>query len=158
MSAYICDKNHLIYLAKATESPCGARYSSFSYYFENQTHYVKPSDYTAQADVANMLLMENIKSVGYRYNQKSSAGLPGPTSVDIVSVRDISRTFFRSFDPVQVIKACDCYSYQACEHEGWKTSQAKAFIDALRKSASKAFPGYDDACWGAPEPIAPARR
>jgi hypothetical protein len=154
MSAYICDKHHLIYLAKAADSRCGgACHCSFSYYYEGQTHYIRASDYEAQAEAATMLLMENIKSVGFRYRQSSSVGLPGPTTVEIITTHDICRTSFRSIDPVQVIKACDCYSYQACEHEGWKTSKAKAYIDSLRNSAAQAFPGYDDAKWGAPEPL-----
>ena len=159
MSAYICDKHHLIYLAIAAESNrIGGRQCSFSYFHDGETHYLRASDYEAQADSANMLLMENIKSVGFRYGQSTSAGLPGPTTVEIITSQDICRTSFKSLDPVQVIKACDCYSYQACEHDGWKTSKAKAFIDSLRHKAAKAFPGYDDAQWGAPEPISAATR
>lgn len=154
MSAYICDKHHLIYLAKAADSRCGSQHHcSFSYYHDEERHYIHASDYEAQAEAATMLLMENIKSVSYRYKQSTSAGLPGPTSIDIITSRDITRTSFRTMDPVQVIKACDCYTYQACEHPGWKTSKAKAFINSLRNAAAHALPGYDDAKWGAPEPI-----
>jgi hypothetical protein len=159
MSAYICDKHHLIYLAKAADSRCGgSHHMSFSYYHDGKTHYIHASDYEAQAEAATMLLMENIASVGFRYNQSTSAGLPGPTTVEIITSRDICRTRFESIDPVQVIKACDCYTYQACEHKGWKTSKAKAFIDSLRQTAACAFPGYDNAKWGAPEPVFAATR
>jgi hypothetical protein len=153
MSAYICDKHHFIYLTKAADRLGYHRHCSFSYYHDNATHYLRASDYETQAEAATMLLMENISSVGYRYNQSSSAGLPGPHAIDIITARDITRTSWRSFDPVQVIKACDCYSYQACEHPGWKTSRAKAFIDSLRKTAAHALPSYDASTWGAPEPI-----
>ena len=40
--------------------------------------------------------------------------------------------------------------HQACEHEGWDTSEAHTFVDALRRHASTRFPGYDAAEWGAP--------
>jgi hypothetical protein len=29
------------------------------------------------------------------------------------------------FDPVQVLKSCDCYEYQSCEHDGWEDSEAR---------------------------------
>jgi len=49
--------------------------------------------------------------------------------------------------PVAVLKACDGYEYQACEHPGWEASEAHAYINALRRRAIHALPGYDEAAW-----------
>lgn len=51
------------------------------------------------------------------------------------------------FSPVEVLKACDCYEYQACEDEGWDGSLAKAFIGRLKDTMVRKLPGYEEAPW-----------
>lgn len=70
-----------------------------------------------------------------------------------------------TFDMAAIVKACDCYAYQACEHRGWEKSGARLLIAKIRRAAldlagwrgrdpaeldvgSKAMPGYNDAAWG----------
>ena len=50
-------------------------------------------------------------------------------------------------DPVAVLKALDCYEYQACEDGGWEASEALAFCEALRHRAVGRLPGYEAAPW-----------
>lgn len=50
------------------------------------------------------------------------------------------------------LKAINCYTYQACEHEGWAKSRAKALCDAaeafLSEKLARCHPAYDQAEWG----------
>jgi hypothetical protein len=152
MSAYIVDKLHVQYLVEAAMS---RRIGGGCFYWcwGNPTLSSKLdcADKDTAAQIANMLWCENIKSVSTRYPNESSATLPGPTARDFtVQARDFNGVRWLQFSAVQVIKACDCYAYQTCEHDEWETSEAKAFIDALRSSAWHELPGYDEAEWGAP--------
>ncbi len=159
MSAYIVSKSHIVYLVAAAMSRRLSKqvHYSFSYYHGEARHELKAGDYQAAADMANMLWMENIKSVSARYPSESSATLPGPVGEDfVVTIADIPGHV--EIDPVQVFKSIDCYSYQSCEHDGWRASAAFAFCESLRKAACSSIIGYDDAAWGAPEPKARRNR
>lgn len=48
---------------------------------------------------------------------------------------------------VQVLKACDCYDYQACEVDDYDRSLAAKIVDSIRRMAIDALPGYEDAEW-----------
>ena len=88
--------------------------------------------------VGQMLIRENHLSVNFRYDERPTVTLEDPYRFNMR---------LRPIDPVQVLKALNCYEYQSCEHPGWKTSEAKAFCDALRHSTIHRLPGYDDAEW-----------
>jgi hypothetical protein len=63
-------------------------------------------------------------------------------------------------DPVAVVKAVDCYTYQSCEHPKWTDSRAAAYCTRLRSAAMTGLPiehttggtpypaGWDQAPWG----------
>ncbi|MBI2060714.1 MAG: hypothetical protein HYT87_13170 [Nitrospirae bacterium] len=99
-----------------------------------------PGDRAAQERIGQLLQVENLRSVEYRYSQiephKPEEYTPTP-----ITLKE---------NPVQVIKSCHYYEYQSCEHPGWETSEACAFIQALEKAAMRALPGYKSAIWGAP--------
>lgn len=157
MSAFICDKAHIVYLVTAAMSRSLNHYGSFSWYFPDATQpcgkqrgELACNDYEKAAEIANMLWRENIKSVSYRYPGESSDTLPGPVGGNfVITERDIC-VFHPPIDPVQVLKSCDCYGYQTCEHPEWESSEAYAFIDSLRHHAWSSLPGYDAANWGGP--------
>lgn len=151
MSAFIVSKNHILFLIAASLTRSINDYGC-SWYHDNKRHTLESSDSTRAAEVANMLWRENIKSVSHLYPGESSATLPGPVDKSgfTITEADVELCFDR-IDPVQVIKSCDCYEYQTCEHDGWESSEACAFITALRRSACSSLPGYDAAEWGAPE-------
>jgi hypothetical protein len=159
MSAYIVDKEHVLYLVEAAMSRrIGG--GSFYWMWGNPTQSAKlgTCDYERAVEVANMLWRENIKSVSARYPNESSATLPGPKGGAFVITRaDFEGVRWLQFDAVQVIKACDCFNYQSCEHGEWEASEAKGFVDALRSSAWHELPGYDGATWGAPAVYSNAR-
>lgn len=93
-------------------------------------------------DLGRMLLRENMASVACRYAHK------GFTVDEFeLSAYRASRPA-REFSVVELLKALDCYEYQACEHNGWKGSRAATFCADLRTALIKCLPGYDDAPWG----------
>lgn len=151
MSAYIVPKNTILFLTLAALSRRIACHGVT--WFHNETsHTIRQCDYERAAEVANLLWRENISSVSARYPNESSATLPGsPAGKAVITRRDMA-TVFDEFDPVRVLACCDCYEYQSCEHEGWHTSEAKAFLEGLRSSAICALPGYGECGRGAPEP------
>lgn len=93
-----------------------------------------------EQETVEILYRENIKSVAYRYPDWGEA-----QDNIVYNPRATILT------PVQVIKACHCLGYQSCEHEGWKTSTAKAILDDIEAAAVRALRGYEDAAWEIPE-------
>lgn len=157
MSAYICEKNVFVYLISAAVSRrlSGRGNSAFRYCFNSLASEIRAGDRDSLASVANVLYGENVKSVSARYpNDKSSATLPGPISAQAITERDFGpRVLWTDFDPVQVLATIACLSYQSCEHSEWEKSEAFAILEAIKDRAIRALVGYDDAVWGAPEPI-----
>jgi len=96
-------------------------------------------DYTNVDEVGQMLWKANFDSVNYRYSE----GKMAPAYVHPAFKR-------YDLDAVQILKACDCYEYQACETPSWDTSLAHAFIESLRRQAITKLAGYNDAEWGPP--------
>jgi hypothetical protein len=96
----------------------------------------------------------------YRYPEATRHNLPGPCDEDFkLMARDIEgnehRPAFRyDLNPVQVLKSCNCYEYQTCEHPGWKRSQAHTFIETLKATAIRKLAGYEKADWGWPGRLA----
>lgn len=157
MSAYIVNKEHILYLVQSaislTRTP-RRHLNAFRWYFGNPTRSgeIPHGDYEKAAEAANMLWQENIKSVSCRYPGESSGTLPGPRNGSFVVEASDFSAFFEFPNLIQVLKACDAFEYQSCEHDEWQDSEACAFINSLRKQAWTALPGYEEAAWGAPEP------
>lgn len=148
-------KHHIVYLVEAAASRQIAKFGSFSWYWgNNQTHQgqIRPGDWNSQVEAANMLWRENIKSVSARYPNESSATLPGPRGVEFVVEDKDLKIGWMEFNPVQVLKSAQCYSYQSCEHDEWEQSEAFAFIRSLKDAAIHSLPGYEQAEWGSPDP------
>jgi hypothetical protein len=155
MSAYIVDKEHIVYLVSAAMSRRITHYRAFSWYWKDapqiqDRHRKLEGDHEQAAEVANMLWRENIKSVSHRYPNESSSTLPGPINTDWTVEAADFRFASLTPDPVQVLKSIACYEYQTCEHPEFEQSEAYAFVKALESAAIGALPGYDDAEWGAP--------
>ncbi len=155
MSAYICDDRHFLYLIGAAMSHrLNVGQGSFSWYHNGARHELACNDYERAAEVANMLLCENMRSVSHRYPHESSATLPGPKSGVAPFTSRSPFTSFDAFEPAQVLKAIHCLEYQSCEHDEWRESESFAFLQALSGRACRSMIGYEDAEWGAPKPAA----
>lgn len=85
--------------------------------------------------VGAMLLAENQHSVNHRYRRDE---IEFPYSFVLDS---------RPVDPLRILKAVDCYTYQSCEHPGWESSESRAFSDTLTHLAIRCLPGYKEAAW-----------
>ena len=77
-----------------------------------------------------LLVAENRRSVNHRYNE------------DEIEEPYEFTEYTGNFDAVKMLAAIGCYEYQACEHPEWKTSEARAFCEALRDRMIHALPGY----------------
>ncbi|MDD5547059.1 MAG: hypothetical protein PHO67_07915 [Candidatus Omnitrophica bacterium] len=125
----------------------------FSWYWNEERHTLDRCEISSQIGVANMLWQENIKSVRARYPDADYANLPGEVGETYVIDERDCQMMWPIYEPTQVIKCCNCYSYQSCEHDGWMASEAHAFIEHLIHLAITALPKYESAEWGAPAPL-----
>jgi hypothetical protein len=104
--------------------------------------------------VGAMLWSENVRSVAHRYAEAGApeswetlCDLPGPADFSPMDVAAYKHRNGPVLAPVRVLKACDGYEYQSCEHPDWEQSEACAYLDALRRAMIRALPGYDSADW-----------
>lgn len=51
-------------------------------------------------------------------------------------------------EPVEVLKAIQCYEYQSGDFPGYDKSEAAKLCASLTAKAVTKLPGYDDAPWG----------
>lgn len=117
--------------------------------------------------VGAMLIAENVRSVQHRYPDAGMDSIPGPVDNGYATDALLGQYRYRAhaaagspgawgsmvgprrLTAVEALKAIDGYEYQACEHDGWEASEAKAFCEALRRALIGALPGYDAAdTWG----------
>ncbi len=133
MSAYVVAPNHINGLISWARSRVIG--GALTYYWQGRRRDIRGDE----ARCASVLYAENVRSVSSRYNDAEPAhGFA-------------FRPTFCEVNPVQIIKACHCYAYQACESDEWETSEARAIVDAIEAAAIRALPGYDAAAWGMPE-------
>lgn len=166
MSAFVVSKAHIDALIRVgLEGPAdrATRYPgngwSGVYWFDPQSG---PRGVSRQLtheiadEVGAMLVLENVRSVQYRYQDGSLDNLPGPTSPYYTNpyayplhgtgpIRIGQAP--RRLTAVEALKAIDCYEYQSCEHPEWHGSEARRLCDALRQRLIGALTGYDEAPW-----------
>lgn len=142
MSAFVCDRDHIAYLA----SFCRIDWD-FSYYWNKEWHFVNTSEDALL--LGQKLWDENITSVLYRYSDRTREDIPGPIGEDFVL--NLEDLFCDNFNPVQVLKACICLEYQSCEHAEYEGSEAYAILKTIQARAIRCLPGYKEAKWGAPK-------
>lgn len=83
--------------------------------------------------VGAMLLAQNRRSVDFRYNE---------SDIEEPYLHAVSTT---PREPVEILKAIDCYEYQSCETPDWEDSEAARFCQALRALLIGKLPGYAEA-------------
>ena len=155
MSAFMVDDIHITELVRAA---LRANRSGITIYHENESH---PVDCTNAEEWAQLLKDENRRSINARYPDtiEDPEHMPGkigetaePWVGDIGIVHSILGTPLlkdgHPLPPVAILKAINCYEYQACEHDGWKSSLAQAFCQTLTAYTINSLPGYDEAPWG----------
>ncbi len=147
MSAYVVDREHIRYLVSAGLAWDHISNGHLQWYWRSGWHKLEGEN---ASRVGQMLWDENIRSIEGRYPDCVGHEERMPGAVGENYLFDFERWPLGQIQPVQVFKACACYSYQSCEHEEWEASEAFAYIQALRKRAEGALPGYEDAEWGVP--------
>lgn len=158
MSAYMVDREHVSYLVEAAMNRPIVRDHTMSWYHDGERHALSCGDFQRAAEVGQMLWDANKESIMARYpdTREDFSDAPGPCDETFVYDEHINCPM-HVFSPVAVLQAINCFNYQACEYEGWKDSEAKAFLEALKHHAIGALPGMEDAAWGAPESYRPIR-
>lgn len=148
MSAYIVSKKHIDAILSA-ELNRRIDYP-LAWYYKGER---KTLDRNTADAVGGMLWQENVESVATRYPDDKPGEWPGPCGLTMVEVMAYKWEPIRSgntpryIQPIEALKALDGYEYQACEHDEWETSEAKAFCEAMRGNLIRRLPGYDDAPW-----------
>lgn len=132
MSAYLVEREHIEYLVEAAvdKGIC------------SEGHLIRRGN---ASEIGQMLWDENQRSLGARYEGRHGSHDPAPRYGEHVGLSKSP-----SADPAQLAKACNCYSYQACETDDWETTPAFRLISKLIASTTRNLPGYDRAKWGCP--------
>lgn len=145
-AAFVVSRSHIRYLVDAAAYLAQRTRMSFRY---TENLVIRPGcDKETKVAIGQDLWNENIKSVQTRYPEDSLDELPGPIGENYtLTADDFPPRPFHDWSLVQILKACDCYAYQTCEHQGWETSRAKTLIDSIISIAYGELPGYDDANW-----------
>lgn len=92
-------------------------------------------------EIGQQLLLENCRSVAYRYD---------------IAV-DACWQYYRfnpkyAFNPPvrltsQLLKLCDCLEYQSCERDDWYGSAAFRKLNEIRSVLISSLPGYEEGSW-----------
>ena len=129
MSAYVVNTKHLdalITWAAAKDEPL------IWFTLPNgQGHPVKDNESAA----GQLLHDQNVHSVNYFYE------------TDHAPIAYMWTRYPERLSVAQVLKACDCYDYQAGAIDGYKYTWAGLLIDAIRSAAIERMPGYKEAHW-----------
>jgi hypothetical protein len=139
MSAFICNPEHFHALASFVTlgnlyNPPGIEPAWLR--DRCREHGVEMSGDIAST-VARILYLENVRSVDHLYQESN----------DIDPEHWTLRGYPKLFNPVHILKMCDCLEYQSCENEDYRDSLAYLLLERIRKHAIHNLPGYDDAPW-----------
>lgn len=124
MSAFVVPAFHINALVSwaATRQAC-------DYYWASRRREIRGDEQR----IASVLHAENVRSVNSRYRE-----------------HEVAHGFRFAWvppsllEPVDVIKACHGYAYQAMETDDWETTEAHAIIKAIEGRAVRSLPGYDE--------------
>ena len=139
MSAFQCDDSHISALA-GYAAKHGLCYVATFPHRENDAE-----------RVGIMLHAANVASVFARYQGRHGSDDAAPF---VFNARAAARVVDAA--PIAVIKAAQCFEYQACEVDGWDETPAARCIRQIIAHAISDLPGYNDAAWGSPLPAVSA--
>jgi hypothetical protein len=146
MSAWLCSQEHINLLVNASKHPreqdfdmlvkenlrsLEARYPGRDFLDEWKTH---ARTFKFRADKPSAIVSTALV--------KNADHVRGPIGVDSARVT-----------ATQIVKAADCYDYQACETDDYNTTQAAKYVTEVRKQAVAAGGEstgklYDALLWG----------
>jgi hypothetical protein len=126
MSAFIVSDKHIS--AMIFNAVTGNR---ISYYWNGKRHQMN----CKSQEIGQKLVDENYRSVNSRYGEN---GQPHEF---------VMQHLERRYSPIEIIKACHCYNYQACETQDYFETEAHAIVKAIEASAVRDIAGYEQAAW-----------
>lgn len=165
MSAYVVNRAHIDLLVGAAlrSKPAGQpgvtgnlqwwrvdEDGDFAGWHRLEPHCTEPPDddlnltCVSPSWLGQILINENVASVSYRYpDDNVDAGeLPGPVDAYYLGPY-VYRDRRITLKTGEVFAMIDSFDYQACEHPGWRKSEAFAFLRALREAYCRRVEGYD---------------
>jgi hypothetical protein len=117
MSAFLVSQNHINAIVSFAAAHCG------------------PTDIA----MAAVLTAENVRSLAYRYSdigeERALASSYVFEPVNLASLVEGKRKPAVAAIATQIVKACDCFDYQACETPDYETTQAARFVAMVRNRA-----------------------
>lgn len=133
MSAFVCSTEHINAMLSFVAN---RRMGATVYTAQNNYNLRDEEEYRK---VAALLYLMNHRAVMQRYGESAEE--------DAEAFPDwrVTRT---PYSPVQIIKLCHCYSYQACEANDYDGSEAHRVVLAIEHIAARELPGYSEAQWG----------
>lgn len=147
MSAFMCSDRHFGILAAYAVAHLleAVPYELRSELERDGFEHRRGATHRTISRVASMLASENLKSLAHRYPRDHHLDAASYDSFDIPRTIEADA---RMTPALHIVKACHCYAYQACEHQGWPTSLAKDLVDRIEEHAVRRLPGYEAAPWG----------
>ncbi len=131
MSAFICSSKHInTIVSYGIQKGASAYVAGASGKFYWQSFELDPSL------IVNILTNANTRSVNKLLGKKDS-----------ISTAKYAAIATAYLSPVQIIKLCDCFDYQASEIDDYDQSAAAEMIRSVRALAIDSLPGYADAHW-----------
>ena len=125
MSAFMCSENHINTIVTF------AQQRMISAYIDGLTYEAK---HDPQAWVM-ALTLANRESLKARYGDEDDSPVP---------------TFYKhrpDATPVEIVKLCQSFEYQACEVTDYASTRAHRLIEAVLYEILTTLPGYDYAAW-----------
>ena len=152
MSAYVVEKEHVIYLVKACLNwvHVEALRVWVSSLDEDLVGLPSPNTERLDAAIAQALWDVNIEAVRDRYPE---GPLPGPAEIAPIIPDDFDSMVWPIFDALQVAESVLCYEYQCDEWPLWGKTFAKLFCDNLSRMAVRRLTDQQGLVWGCPEPV-----
>jgi hypothetical protein len=135
MSAFIVDKEHIDRIVSAASAA---------------NKLPRPG---SENEIGRMLWRENLISVAARYPGDGDGDRPGPSDFKDSDVDTYVWTPTDIITGNALRKTLACLRYQSCEHDGWPTSAACAFIERLMPAEDMSARGkqLEEATpWGGP--------
>lgn len=142
MSAFQCDDSHISALA--------------GYAAKHGLSYIPGSGREHDAAlIGKMLHAANVASMFARYEGRHGTD-PNDAPPFVFNASAAARALH--CPPIAIIKAAQCFEYQACEVNDWTETVAARCIASIIANAIHDLPGYNDAAWGSPLPAVSAVR
>jgi len=127
MSAWMFSEKQINYLVTYA-----AKYDVGYYNYEESFRYSAEKD---PQHFVNVLTKANCDSLIARYGKREGyvTYKYHPTKI---------------LEPLQILKNCNCFDYQACEVTEYEKTLAALVINNIRAAAIRNLPGYEEASWG----------